>query len=723
MNQPPDRSYEFGAFRLDVREGRLLRDGATVSLTPKAFDLLLALVERHGRLVDKEELFETVWPDTIVEESNLSSNIALIRKALGDGENGLKFIETVPKRGYRFVAEVWESPSASADYSIPKKAEPHADATQPDLAPSPPKRTGRWAWQAVFLAAGVIVSAAIWLMVDRQRAKAPMAPARIVPFTSFAGSESQPAFSPDGKQIAFVWGGENDDNKDIYVKLIGTEKPLRLTTNPGADSSPTWSPDGRYIAFLRQSAEDNGFYIVPALGGPERKLAKAGLRIVTPGEPVWIAWRPSGEWGGEWLAVTDSEAPAEPVGIFLLSVEGDKRRLTSPSANFSAGDWNPAFSPDGKMLAFTRSVNGISMDVYIVAVSGGEPQRLTFDDANLKGLAWTPDGREIVFSSSRGGSFTTATLWKIPALGGTPERLLGVGQSAFTLAIDRQANRLAYEQRIHDMNIYRIDVSNSTSLSNLSTRLISSTFQDNSPNYSPDGKRIVYVSDRTGSLELWLCDSDGANPLRLTNFGGAHTGTPRWSPDGQWIVFDSGIEGNQEIFIINADGGRPRRLTSDPTFDGLPSWSRDGRWVYFISHRSGNSQVWKVRTEGGQAVEVTKQGGDDVFESVDGKFIYYSKDRLGLPSIWRTPVEGGEETLILELEKTGYQRAWAIAEMGIYFAVAETPSSSVVKFFSFATGQVERLVATLERATKRTGGPGLMISPDGHWLLYTRFDQ
>src|SRR5262245_4793699 len=159
MNQPPDRSYEFGAFRLDVREGRLLRDGATVSLTPKAFDLLLALVERHGRLVDKEELFETVWPDTIVEESNLSSNIALIRKALGDGENGLKFIETVPKRGYRFVAEVRESPSASADYSIPKKAEPHADATQPDLAPSPPKRTGRWAWQAVFLAAGVIVSA------------------------------------------------------------------------------------------------------------------------------------------------------------------------------------------------------------------------------------------------------------------------------------------------------------------------------------------------------------------------------------------------------------------------------------------------------------------------------------------------------------------------------------------------------------------------------------
>src|SRR5262245_54430686 len=102
--------YEFGPFRLDVNERLLLRDGESISLTPKAFDLLLALVERHGRLVEKEELFQTVWPDTIVEESNLTYNISLIRKALGDRENGQKFIETVPKRGYRFVAEVRESP-------------------------------------------------------------------------------------------------------------------------------------------------------------------------------------------------------------------------------------------------------------------------------------------------------------------------------------------------------------------------------------------------------------------------------------------------------------------------------------------------------------------------------------------------------------------------------------------------------------------------------------
>src|SRR5262245_59548930 len=393
MNHQTNHLYEFSPFRLDAQERLLQRDGATISLTPKAFDLLLAMVERHGRLVDKEELFKTVWPDSIVEESNLSSNIALIRKALSDGENGQKFIETVPKRGYRFVAEVREAPPAFDDDLIPKKAESHADATQPDATPSPRKRDSRWAWPTAFLATGVIVSAAVWLMVDRQRANTPTAPARIVPFTSFAGSESQPAFSPDGKQIAFVWGGESDDNNDIYVKLIGTEKPLRLTTNPAADSSPTWSPDGRYIAFLRQSAEGNGFYIVPALGGPERKVAEADGYIHTEGVPLRLAWHPQ----GEFLAVADRSSPLDPFSLFLLSIEtGEKRGLTKPRLTQPPyqyfGDWNPAFSPDGKMLAFTRAVNGINMDLYIVPVSGGEPRRLTFDDAHLKSLAWTPDG-------------------------------------------------------------------------------------------------------------------------------------------------------------------------------------------------------------------------------------------------------------------------------------------------------------------------------------------
>jgi Tol biopolymer transport system component len=218
-----------------------------------------------------------------------------------------------------------------------------------------------------------------------------------------------------------------------------------------------------------------------------------------------------------------------------------------------------------------------------------------------------------------------------------------------------------------------------------------------------------------------VCDSDGANPLQLTDFGEPHTGTPRWSPDGRQIVFDSNVEGNQEIMIISADGGQPRRLTNDPALDMIPSWSRDGRWIYFTSKRSGDMQLWKVPVEGGEAKQVTRQGGLEGFESADGKFVYYSKG-LDIRDIWRVPVVGGEETLVLELQKAGHRRSWAVAEDGIYFAVAETASRSVVRFFSFATGRVERRVANLERSIKE-GPQGLTISRDGRRLLYTRIDQ
>jgi Tol biopolymer transport system component len=705
MNQQANGIYEFGSFRLDVRERLLQRDGATISLTPKAFDLLLALIVRHGRLVDKEELFQTVWPDTIVEESNLSSNIALIRKALGDGTNGERYIETVPKRGYRFVAEVRKpgAEQAKVPEATARKIEEKTSRLSPD-------KKGAFLTLFVIVLGGAAFG--LWKFTTRTEPKSSRPEPKIIPFTSVPGSESQPAFSPDGRQIAFVGSGEKGDNEDIYVKLLDAGEALRLTTSPAAETSPAWSPDGRYIAFIRRTAEDADVYLVPALGGPERKLTNVDGYIVTLGRPARLAWHPD----GEWLAVADKSAAAESVSISLLSVTtGERRKLTAPPAGYF-GDWNPAFSPDGKTLAFLRGKTGIHLDLYVMPTSGGEPLRLTEDGAHKKSLAWTADGREIIFSSSRGGSVNTAMLWKIPAAGGTPERLAGLGQNVFSLAI--AGNWLAYEQGIHDTNVYRIDTAESA---RPPTKLIASTFQDDSPSYSPDGQRLAFVSDRTGSLEIWRCDSEGGNAMALTNFGGAHTGTPRWSPDGQWIVFDSNADDSQEIFVIGAEGGQPRRLTFDAALDIHPSWSRDGRWIYFSSNRSGDFQLWKVAIAGGAAVQVTKQGGVEGFASGDGRFIYYAR-RMDFRNLWRVPVEGGDESLILDRRNAEHRRSWAVVEKGVYFAVAETPLSSVIEFFSFAAGRVERRVATLERAIKQ-GPPGLTVSPDERWILYTRIDQ
>jgi len=238
--------------------------------------------------------------------------------------------------------------------------------------------------------------------------------------------------------------------------------------------------------------------------------------------------------------------------------------------------------------------------------NGGQPHRLTFDHTSIRGLSWTSDGHDIVFASRRGGS--TYNLWQISIADGRAEQLMTSERDAFSPTISRERNRLAYTQSLTDGNIWRIGINGPRGLAEPPVKLVSSTQEDTSPDFSPDGKRFAFASRRSGSFEVWICDADGSNPRPLTNTGGPLTGTPRWSPDGTQIAFDSWSEGNPEIYVIGAEGGLPRRLTFDPAEDITPSWSRNSRWVYFGSTRSGTMQIWKVSSAGGPPVQVTKHG-------------------------------------------------------------------------------------------------------------------
>jgi Tol biopolymer transport system component len=358
-------------------------------------------------------------------------------------------------------------------------------------------------------------------------------------------------------------------------------------------------------------------------------------------------------------------------------------------------------------------------ELYLVSVGGGEPKQLTFDNAGVFSSVWTADGGSIVFSSSRGGS--SFTLWRISASGGMLEPLRGIGEHAVHPSISRQGNRLAYSSDVLDINIWRIELSDSTGQASSPTKLIASTRQETGPQFSPDGKRIVFDSDRSGFNEIWVCDANGANQLQLTNFGGplVPRGTARWSPDGRRIAFDSRAEGHSDIYVINAEGGKPRRLTTGISDDMVPSWSRDGRWIYFASNRSGMRQVWKVAADGGEAMQVTKAGGFAAFESTDGKFIFYAK--FDAPGLWRIPVDGGEEKLILDKLQPGLWGYWAVADKGIYFVNASAKPHPAIEFFSFAAQQVTR-VALMEK-DPALGNPGLAVSLDGRHILYAQVDQ
>lgn len=534
----------------------------------------------------------------------------------------------------------------------------------------------------------------------------PTPPMRVVPFTTFPGFQGNARFSPDGNQIAFTWYGDPDYNEDIYVKQIGAGKPLRLTTDPAKDESPTWSPDGRYIAFRRQGKRKDTIYVIPALGGPERKLLTSNLSEFDDSS---LDWSPD----GKYLAYV-GRGPNRSETIFLLAVDNpqDKRPLTISVGQ--AADSFPRFSPDGQTVAFVRFLD--VRDIFLVRTAGGEPKRLTFDDTFVYGLDWTPDGAYIVFSSHHLSD--SVRMWRVLASGGQPEPLFTPPGLAEESSLSRDGRRLAYTQREWNANIWQYEVAPKAGLSAPPTKVIASEGYNASPQFSPDGKRVAFVSSRSGNGEIWVCESDGSNPRQLTSFHVPVDAYPHWSPDGREIAFQASPEGHAGIYVVSAEGGRPRRLTTDASIVAAPSWSRNGKWIYFGSDKSGAWQVWKVPPEGGHAVQVTKKGGFAALESQDGNTLYYAK-RLKFPGyrkfqgLWKVPVEGGEETLVLKELAAGLYDCWDLTGEGIYFYNAHT---NAIEFFCFATHKVTQIAKPEKR-----GGP-LAVSPDGRWILFSQVD-
>src|SRR5262249_31541318 len=387
----------------------------------------------------------------------------------------------------------------------------------------------------------------------------------------------------------------------------------------------------------------------------------------------------------------DKGSPETSSSIFLLYPDtGERRRLTSPPAG-SVGDTYVAFAPDGETLAFVRYLGQSVGDIHLLRMKSdgtprGAPTRLTFDEQLIAGLDWSPDGRDIIFASRRS---VDRSLWRIPAAGGTPERLTAGGENAMYPAVSRQGNRLAYVRWASDSNIWRVAGPAYSSKRGPPARLIASTREDLEPAFSPDGAKIAFVSRRSGSPAIWICQSDGSNNTQLTSFGAIpHLSHPQWSPDGNRIAFQASQDGNSDIYVISAEGGMPRRMTTEPSDERFPAWSRDRKWIYFGSNRNGQWNVWKMPSDGGVATCVTTNNGFEAFESTDGKFLYYHKRQapgLDQPGIWRIPIQGGEEVQVLH---QGLTQGWTVTSQGIGFINPKPAGGVAIDFFGFASHRV-----------------------------------
>ena len=267
------------------------------------------------------------------------------------------------------------------------------------------------------------------------------------------------------------------------------------------------------------------------------------------------------------------------------------------------------------------------------------------------------------------------------------------------------------------MNIWQLDMATGAA-----QQYIASTQSESSPQYSPDGSRVAFRSNRSGHNEIWVAESSApSNPTQRTKIGGALTGCPRWSPDSKRIACDARPDGPPDIFVVDAATGEAKRITTESSEDVTPSWSHDGAWVYFASNRDGTFQVWKAPSNGGAAVQVTKQGGFSPFESPDGQYVYYAKGRT-VPGLWRVPVNGGVEEVVLSHLKPGYWGYWQICDGSVYFADKESPRNPAALFqYVLSTGKLTRL-HDLEKPPI-VADAGLAISPDCRTALYSQRDQ
>jgi len=565
-----------------------------------------------------------------------------------------------------------------------------------------------------------------------------------VPITAYVGLATQPSISPDGNKVAFTWGlGGPASNWDIYVKSFGAGEPQRLTTNPAGDSAPAWSPDGRQIAFVRSTTEGTSadVIVIPAAGGVERTVITMSVPAVRRNQTYDLDWAPD----GRWIAVSGQPSANDASGIWLVALDGALRHPLT-NAPKDGRDHRPAFSPDGTRLAFLRTTArsyNPSTSVQVLSLSpdlmaAGPPTRVSPEEGGFKrGLAWTPDGRGLVFASVA-GPYGRPVLKRISVTSGTDKptgqaQPLAFGQGAMEVSV-APSGRVVYSAQFRDSAIWKLPLEGLTDRA-VALPLLSTPFDEGNPDYSPDGQRLAFESTRSGATEIWIANADGSSPVQMTFTGGALTSNPQWSLDGQMILFNSRREGSNDLYVLRVDTRELRRLTDDPADDEEPRWSRDGHWIYFGSNRTGRWEVWKMPAGGGAPVPVTKQGGRGPTESPDGGWLYYAKGTASPFSIWRVPVWGGEETLVVE--GLSDPENFVVASRGIYFlAVGQSPeqmsrvtgspwtwfgsrsSDTSIDFVESGTGRRTTIVKV-----GKLWWYGAALAPDERTMLFATIDS
>jgi Tol biopolymer transport system component/DNA-binding winged helix-turn-helix (wHTH) protein len=732
MSAPPTkaRSYRFSVFEVQSATQEVRKRGLRMKIAGQPFHILTLLLEKQGEVLTREELRRAIWPEEAWGDHDQRLNKAMtkVREVLGDSADTPRFIETIPKIGYRFLVpveihEAVETPQAVEASSVaasdpPQERERLADGSRPEAKGS--RWNGYWPVGAV-LAAGMVGALAYiyWPRADRVPAHSLISR----PLTTFVGAEHSPNYSPDGKQIVFAWTGESGTQEDLFLTDPVSGGARRLTRHPEPDSAPAFAPDGKTIAFRR----NNSIWVLDAATASERKVAD----IESSTAPGPLAWTPDGKW-----LVSASRAETGNLALFAMEVAtGQRHQLTQPPAGF-AGDRSPVFSPNGRLLAFTRHTTPEWREIFVADFDPaaircrGEVRRVTQQKLRIDQVAFTPGGKELLFAGatpSGGASYIS----RVDLASGEVRELAGVRVEGNNFALSPDGGSIVVSRRSSEAtSLRKLNLSQAKAGTLVESEpLLRSTAPDYSPDVSSDGNFVVMSSSRSGTPQLWVFPLDQPAPKQLTFLGNSGASVPRWSPDGNRVCFESRPDGQADIFTIETATGKIQRVTESPIQESRCSWSRDGRFLYYGSILNGRMELHRMPYSGGKgaAERVTAKGGTFAVESPDGRWLYYSTPEPKVEI--RRRRMGDNENLgeqveeIVATEVLG-RSALAVGRRGLYYLSVADPA-----------GFTKIFLAPIQDGEGRLGKPAqigqtslpvhnaISLSPDEKWLVYTELQR
>ncbi|HWU51929.1 MAG TPA: winged helix-turn-helix domain-containing protein, partial [Tahibacter sp.] len=658
--QDQTRFARLGDWFVDLASNRLLRGERELRPTPKAMAVLRQLMLANGAPQTRTELLDTVWRDAFPTDDVLTHAITELRRAIEEDPKLPRHIETIPKVGYRLLTPVeWleQLPGSAAD------AAAETASAAPVIAEAPPRRPqGLWV-------IGILVVAACALLAVFGRAPPPSRvdlrnplfaqsgfPVR--PVTAESDSETFPSISPDGTSVAYTARYPGDDGPHIYLRGLSGSPPIRLSRSDSSEETyPVWSPDGTQIAFLRMRGDVCRIVVVAALGGREREVAGCEPHFLD-----YFDWSRDGRSllisRQRQLAPVDGKERLETVkSLHRLALEDGQVSPLDYQRDPGQPDIQPRSSPDGRRIAFRRGAVPYS-DIFVVDVGGGAARQLTRLRARIRGYDWLPDNRHILLSSDHNG---TQGLYLLDTESGDLANLGIVGGSY--PAVSRGRGLAVFQQDNADINLqsFRFDAA----IDAAGEAIASSTRSESWPAFAPNDDRLVFVSNRGGDSQLWLFEPGARTSYQITHHGNVELSAPNWSPDGRRVLYVARGSGQSRLYSVEVDSGQTRQESEEGDNVRYGTYSWDGHSIFYVSDRDGAWHIWQRDLAAHTNRRLSESSAYSVSDGAGNGKLYFAN--MGEGGLYAIDLASGAEERVNSNVQFWNMNAWRVDPSGLYY--------------------------------------------------------